>query len=223
MRCGEPVAAKRVLPLQEFQIWRDGEAEEERTRGQAVDFRGAALGFAQDTDDDHRIAKGRPVTLNIMDGAGRVERWRVAGELVPQYEVEPVGAYEEIAAAWKDHPDHDQILALLTAARIPEPELRLILQGRYSELPPETYEGWQATRHAILQEVERGRLRRGPPPLHPADMARQAGWAATPAPPAPAVPPGSCPDGVACIMAPGTCAARGLLGPCWRLDRRLPR
>jgi len=118
MRCGEPVAAKRVLPLQEFQIWLDGEAEEERTRGQAVDFRGAALGFAHDTDDDHRIAKGRPVTLNIMDGAGRVERWRVTGELIPQYEAAP----------------------------------------------------------------------------------------------APAVPPGSCPDGVACIMAPGHCAARGRWG-----------
>jgi hypothetical protein len=61
-----------------------------------------------------------------MDGAGRVERWQVTGELIPQYEAAPVS-------------------------------------------------------------------------------------------------PGCCPDGVACIMAPGHCAARGLLGPCWRLARRLPR
>lgn len=76
-----------------FQVWLDGEAEEERTTVREESFRDAALGFASDTDDDLRIAKGRSQVLNIMDCTGRIERWEISGVLVPEYEAKCLGAW----------------------------------------------------------------------------------------------------------------------------------
>ena len=77
------------------------EIEEDGRRVFACDARAAAIKWAEHYDrDEHYLTHGPSLVIEVVrPGHADVTRWRVYGELVPQYNAHPEAAAEDKAAA----------------------------------------------------------------------------------------------------------------------------